>query len=267
MGYEVWAIIFFKALTGQTSFPLDIFQCLSRQQKNTSVTITERDGIKSLQDIFLYYKKLQIAKLDGIAPGNPLIKEAKSFIAFFNSSESFIRGIYQATPFQLNEKNKVFIKRDGKKFLLGSVFSIDEKKIFFGFQKDYILGNIRSVIEPHKFSLLFSDKIFPENINSMPSHSKTMKLYIDNYKIADLEIEKKWKKPHAYRIVWHKGEGFSFSGTLTHSIRHRDLPKKMNLSFMYINETKESITSPVLGFPCIKNKKELHIDIPNLDFL
>ncbi|MCZ0931631.1 MAG: hypothetical protein OXJ52_00540 [Oligoflexia bacterium] len=263
LGYEIWAKVFLKALTGNTEFSMKVFQCLTKKKD----TITKQmNKIESLKEVFLYYKDLKIAVLDGLKFNHSSFRKAKSFIAFFNSSEHFMNGILLPVPFQLDSENRIFIKKDNEKLLLGYVFPLDERNVFFGFQKDYIL-TVR--YHPYGFpdaSYLLLDRLFSKKLSASNNIEK-MELYIDNYKIADLKIENHKDELHTYKIIYPTRKNFFWLGEFKDSIRHEDLPEKINLSFKYINSENEVIDSSALGFPCVKKQKTIHIDLPNFDFL
>ena len=263
LGNSAWAHVFFKALTGNTEFSMKVFQCLTKKK---DIITKQMNKIESLKEVFLYYKDLKIAKLDSLKFNHSSLHKLKSFIAFFSSSEHFMNGILYSVPFQLDSENKIFIKKDNEKLLLGSIFPIDEGNVFFGFQKDYIL-----TVRHHPFgfpdaSYLLLDRLFSEKLSASNNMQK-MELYIDNYKIANLEMENHKDELHTYKIISPTRKNFFFLGEFRDSIRHEDLPEKINLSFKYINSENEVTDSSVLGFPCVKKQKTIHIDLPNFDFL
>ena len=257
LGYELWAEVFFNALQGERNFSLKIFKCEKGKSKITPTTpATKRNGITHLKNIFLYHKELQLAELSSFDMQNTNFKETKSLITFFNSSESFTTGMYSMIPFQLSEKSKVFIKTAKREILLGSVFPIDERNLVFGFQKHYILSNSIP-------TLINLSDIFSNNTNEAPQRAG---LYIDDYKIANIKIDKQEGFP-IYKMILPEKSAFSFKGSLSHTIRHKDLPEEMQLYFRYITENDKTINSPVLNFSCIKKNKRIHINTLNLDFL
>ena len=260
LGYEAWANVFFKALTGNTDFSMKLFHCLSRK-KNTIVESINK--MKLIKEVFLYYKDLKIAKLDNNSSSkHTSFQNGNSFITFFNSSEHFMNGIFYSVPFQLNSQNKIFIKNGYKKHFLGSIFPLDEKNIFFGFQKDYIVTFAFHAKGFPDFSYLLLDRLFSKYKNKGFLQKKGIDLYIDNYKIADLKLENS-----IYKLISSKRKALFFLGELKDSTQHKDLPDKINFSFKYTNSENKVIDSSVLGFPCVKKTRKIHVDLPNFDFL
>ena len=258
LGYEIWAEVFFKVLTGHTDFSIKRFQCLTEKKEATAKS---KNKIKSLKEVYLYHKGLKLAKLEIKNFKNLSFNRDKNFISFFNSSEHFINNLFFSVPFQL-KTNKIFIKTAGRKFFLGSIFPLDEKNVFFGFQKDYI-----STFRIHSYG--FPDSSYLTlNRNTIPQLSpvKKMYLYIDNYKIANLKLEKDREDLNIYRIIPKKQRSFFFVGQLKDSTLHKDLPDQINLSFKYIDNENKYVHSMVLGFPCVKKKEPIHINLPSFDF-
>ena len=145
---------------------------------------------------------------------------------------------------------------------MGSIFPLDEKNIFFGFQKDYILTFARHAKGFPDFSYLLLDRLFSKYKNKGFLQKKGIDLYIDNYKIADLKLENS-----IYKLISSKRKALFFLGELKDSTQHKDLPDKINFSFKYTNSENKVIDSSVLGFPCVKKTRKIHVDLPNFDFL
>lgn len=299
LGNEMTATVYFNALKSTKNFVLKIFRCYEKiKRKGAHLNSVAKIGNKNIspflknssrnikiEKVNLVHDNLKIGELQSLKNRFDIPIGTKSLIGFFGADDLSMQGVFVPLPFQLNGTSRIFIRaKRGKKISLGHVFPLDERGFFYGFQKDYIFtkvfkmyGNERLKLKLpiHIVSLLFSNALKSANKNSefaLPARS-SLSLWVQNYKIADLEQDhnnkKKLKNDFFILFVnWVKSkESFIFIGP-DHYLRHSSMPEMMDRIFLqYVTNKNKTFLSLIPGLYCKKEKTLIHLDLPNLKFL
>lgn len=283
-----------KALYQRPSFKNKFMNYSSRSRNKiiNKTSLSKPKGIKpeEIKKIELIYNDLKIGELQSLANKFNVSKGTKSLIVFFGSNDFFARGIAIPLPFQLYEHSQVSIQvKDKEKILLGYVFPIDKLGFVWGFQSKHIFTQpfptydsfpqyqsnrlIWKIQSKDNITPFFP--IQPEQLifNKVIKNKNLLSLWIQNYKVADLQPGRKNKTNEKNDLIWwfvdwlKPEESFVFIGP-GHHIRHNDMPKILDkIFFRYITIENKMNLSVIPSWYCKKEKILFHLDLPNLNFL
>ena len=252
LGNEIIANIYFNALIGRKKFSLKIINCVFQNNELTSKTPDKK--LTSIQSAQILGGKMALSSFYYYP------KWAKSSITFLNKS-NLLESPVIFLPTQLKEGMKIYIQdADKNQMELSSIVPFDEYRKLFVFYGEYITNQ-----PPYPYADFYKPFFLldhlPHFIKNSIMENNTLELFVENYKLGHL-------KP--YDLYGQKSLQFfpvnenviSITG-LPHRIREKDFPSEFPLYIQYITNEGEKIKSLVPDWKCKKEKKEIHLELPN----
>lgn len=293
LGNELVAKIYFNTLIGKKEFSLKAINCYfkksttvwkdkiltakSKRFKQNSVNSTNKKFDKDLfavQSIQVTDGNITILTLRHNISNhyhkkgsylNHKIKGTKSFIAFFNKYD-FLESAFIPSHIQLKKDMNVYIQLANKnRIKLGSIKPLDIYEKFFVFYEQYIKSNIDTGYTHHyshfileKMPFILKDKIKPVK--------KSVKLFIEDYKIGHLELYNLYGK-NSLRLIPVNGyeKSFLMMGPSRGYVRKHKFPDEFPLYIQYNMNNGESFKSLIPDWRCKKRKQKILLKLPNFD--
>ena len=265
LGNEITALIYFNALLGNTNFFLNTIQCYFKENKSISTQsawkLKNRDSIEKIKVVggsqLIFNLK---ANRSDHSWNNKFFKEhpmknAKSFLAFLNKKQGFLKSVYIPLPFQLKEGMKLYIQFKNKNRIeLGSIQALDTYNNFFAFYSDHITGGVDYSYTYWIIYLLKTEL----KIN------KKEALFIENYKLGDIVMEKRFFEKKWLKFIPTVGYSNTFLVMGPQDkVTEKDFPEKFSVYMSYETKDGNSFKSLIPDWTCKKEKQKINLDLPN----
>ena len=270
LGNEQAAIFYFNGLTGNKKFSLKTINCYlkkitprSHLPKQSNKPNGHLDNLRSVSitdgNTLLLTLRLNSPVEDSYF--NRRIKGTRSFIIFMNPS-GFLNAPFLPTPVALKAGMKVYIQTTNRNQVkIGAIESLDLHNLLFVFYENYIHDN--TAPPWWNWIPLLVLKKMPPFLQSIMQTSRPKALFVENYKLGDLQSYDLFGQ-ESFRLIpsWKK-RTFLMMGPSSNRIREKNFPSKFPLYVHYEWDDGKSVKSLIPNWKCRKQKTKIDLKLSN----